>query len=131
MGKWDRRYKIIIPKEESKQIKCYCGHTTTCDCGEETLEEAAEKTYPIFNRSTPFGSKYPWIPQKEREAFIEGAKWQAERMYSDNEFLEFSEWVSHNDWVYLPSKGYWVNEEEEELEQNITTKELFEQFKKK
>ena len=51
MSKWDRRYKIIIPKEELKQIKCYCGHTTYCDCGpleepkQETtsLEEAAEK----------------------------------------------------------------------------------------
>jgi len=30
-------YKIIIPKEEPKQIKCYCGHTTICDCGEETV----------------------------------------------------------------------------------------------
>lgn len=55
----------------------------------------------------------------------------AEKMYSEEEFLEFSEWVSHNDWVYLPSKGYWVNEEQEELEQKIKTKELFEQFKKK
>jgi hypothetical protein len=34
--------------------------------------------------------------------------------------LEFSEWVSHNDWVYLPSKGYWVNEEQEELEQKLS-----------
>lgn len=57
--------------------------------------------------------------------------WQAERMYSEEEMLEFSEWVSHNDWVYLPSKGYWVNEEQEELEENFTTKELFEQFKKR
>ena len=34
-------YKPIIPQEEPKQIKCYCGHTITCDCGplEETLEE--------------------------------------------------------------------------------------------
>jgi hypothetical protein len=54
-----------------------------------------------------------------------------EKMYSEEEFLEFSEWVSHNDWVYLPSKGYWVNEEQEELEENFTTKELFEQFKKR
>jgi len=30
-------YEIIIPQE--KQTKCYCGHTTTCDCGPETLEE--------------------------------------------------------------------------------------------
>lgn len=42
----------------------------------KTLEEVAEKLYPVFNRSTPFGSKYPWTPQKERNAFIEGAKWQ-------------------------------------------------------
>jgi len=51
--------------------------------------------------------------------------------YSEEEFLEFSEWVSHNDWVYLPSKGYWVNEEQEELEEKFTTKQLFEQFKDK
>ena len=25
-------YKIIIPNEEPKQIKCYCGHTIMCDC---------------------------------------------------------------------------------------------------
>jgi hypothetical protein len=30
-------YQIIIPKEEPKQIKCYCGHTTSCDCS--PLEE--------------------------------------------------------------------------------------------
>jgi hypothetical protein len=35
-------YEIIIPKEEPK-TKCYCGHTTYCDCGslednQETLE---------------------------------------------------------------------------------------------
>ena len=57
------------------------------------------------------------------------------KMYSEEEFLEFSEWVSHNDWVYLPSKGYWVNEEQEELEQKLSSKEIlnlwFEQFKKK
>jgi len=51
--------------------------------------------------------------------------------YSEEEMLEFSEWVSHNDWVYLPSKGYWVNEEVEESEEKFTTKELFKQFKNK
>jgi hypothetical protein len=56
------------------------------------------------------------------------------KMYSEEEFLEFSEWVSHNDWVYLPSKGYWVNEEQEELEQKLSSKEIlnlwFEQLNK-
>jgi hypothetical protein len=56
---------------------------------------------------------------------------QDKKLYSEEDFLKFSEWVSHNDWVYLPSKAYWVNEEQEELEQKFTTKELFEQFKKK
>jgi hypothetical protein len=39
-----KQYKIIIPQEEPKQIKCYCGHTITCDCEplQETLEEVAE-----------------------------------------------------------------------------------------
>jgi len=117
----------ILPKEEPKQIKCYCGHTITCDCGpleepkQETLEEAAEK----------YWSKQPY----NEDAFIEGAKWQQERMYSEEDMFEFSQWISHEDWVYLPSKGYWVNEEQEELEQKLSSKEIlnmwFEQFKKK
>jgi hypothetical protein len=39
------RYKIIIPQEEPKQIKCYCGHTITCDCEplQERLEEPTEE----------------------------------------------------------------------------------------
>lgn len=36
------KYKIIIPQEESKQIKCYCGHTITCDC--EPLEEPKQES---------------------------------------------------------------------------------------
>ena len=31
-GQYLTHYKIMIPKEEPKQIKCYCGHTTMCDC---------------------------------------------------------------------------------------------------
>ena len=56
---------------------------------------------------------------------------QNKKLYSEEEFLEFSEWVSDNDWVYLPIKSYWVNEEQEELEQKFTTKQLFEKFKNK
>jgi hypothetical protein len=52
-----------------------------------------------------------------------------EKTYNEEEALEFHEWVSDNDWVYLPSKGYWVNEEQEELEQKLTTRQLFEEFK--
>ena len=112
----DCYYEIIIPKEEPKQIKCYCGHTTYCDCSpleepkQETLEEptmiddwlneygdpeiykkvekqleleeAAEKVYP----NEGFKDEI-WADLGEvfREKFIEGAKWQAERSYSEEE----------------------------------------------
>jgi len=51
----------------------------------DTLEKTAEKLFPVFQRSTAFGSKFPWTPHKEREAFIKGAKWQVERMYTEEE----------------------------------------------
>jgi hypothetical protein len=54
-------------------IKCYCGHTTTCDCGVETLEEAAERRFP---------SKMEMY-----DVFIEGAKWQQEQI-GKSEFLQ-------------------------------------------
>jgi hypothetical protein len=84
----------------------------------EILKEAAERAV----KSGLF---------KDETLFIAGAKWQQKGMYSEENLIEFSEWVSHNDWVYLPRKSYWVNEEQEELEQKFTTKELFEQFKNK
>jgi hypothetical protein len=72
------------------------------------------------------------IPKEEpKQETIE----QSERRYSEEDMFEFSQWISHEDWVYLPSKGYWVNEEQEELEQKLSSKEIlnlwFEQFKKK
>lgn len=83
--------------------KCYCGHTTTCDCGpeepkQETLEEAAER----FANSTRL--------KNPKSLFCEGAKWQQERSYSEEEVLD------------LLRKSHFV-------EQNID--EWFEQFKKK
>jgi hypothetical protein len=65
-------YKIIIPKEEPKQ---------------ETLEEAAERLYPIYNR---FKYDEDWVEDvtKRRDDFIEGAKWQAERSYSEEEVYQ-------------------------------------------
>jgi hypothetical protein len=122
-------YKIIIPKEETKKMKVMIVGSGLPK--QETLEEAAKKyfNYNIFGDC---------ITDFEKEislrSYIAGAKWQQEQdknKYSEEEMLEFSEWVSHNDWVYLPSKGYWVNEEVEESEEKFTTKELFKQFKNK
>jgi hypothetical protein len=102
-GEWDIDYKIIIPKDEAKeraknymslkgalepnQIKCYCGHTTMCDCGtldeprKETLEEFALKNSKYTNHSN--------INHSKEEAIILGAKWQQERMYSEEQAIEF------------------------------------------
>ena len=73
-----KKYKIIIPSEESKQIKCYCGHTTYCDCGpleeprKETLKEAAEKLYQE-GLQNDLGLSF-------HDGVKFGAKWQQERM---------------------------------------------------
>jgi hypothetical protein len=80
----------------------------------ETLEEAAEKY------ATNHGMMLYVFPEK-REAFISGAKWQAERMYSEDDlreaFRQGRDGVNYNE-VY----GY---------TSEFTEHEWFEQFKKK
>jgi len=51
----------------------------------ETLEEAAEKLYPFIESDSAF---YQRIRESKIQGFIEGAKWQADRMYSEEEVLE-------------------------------------------
>ena len=65
------------------KTKCYCGHTTKCDCGPETLEEAVERLFPMFETDYYFFN----IPLQEREGFIAGAKWQQERI-CDSEVIQ-------------------------------------------
>ena len=72
-GKDDLRdYEIIIPKEE----KDYTALLQQVGTKQETLEEAAKKIY---------GSEE--LKDVEYYAFINGAKWQTERMYSEEEVL--------------------------------------------
>ncbi|MEI6882223.1 MAG: hypothetical protein WCK82_12950 [Bacteroidota bacterium] len=54
---------------------------------QETLEEAANKYVEDFELS--FYDTVEEIPVKEiaKKDFIEGAKWQAERMYSEEDLL--------------------------------------------
>jgi hypothetical protein len=63
--------KIIIPQEESKQ---------------ETLEEAAER---IAYDSTEENKGFP-----QMKAFIKGANWQQERMYTEEDMIRFAEFVA-------------------------------------
>jgi hypothetical protein len=108
-----------MEQEEPKQIKCYCGHTITCDCGpleepkQETLEEAAEKYVKSDLKKTPLYGMF-------NDTFIAGAKWQAERMYSEEEVKE-AYWNRTDD---IDVDGYWISDPEKDLEM------LIEQFKK-
>ncbi len=55
---------------------------------QETLEEAAVKY------ATNHGMMAYVFPEK-RESFIDGAKWQAERMYSEEDMISFATWLSN------------------------------------
>jgi hypothetical protein len=95
-------YKIIISKKESKQ---------------ETLEEAAERLFPF----TKDDSENRIITIK-RLFWIEGAKWQAERMHSGEE-LKSAFKIGFN-------IGYGSPVQELDLK-NEHCEKWFEQFKKK
>ena len=112
-----RTYKIIIPKEEPKQelhsmddevecntcgnimsltedestYVCYNSECTSCyeeyeeEPKQETIEEAAERHHDTFPRDLSFA-------ETRKESFIEGAKWQTKRMYSEEDIrIAFTE----------------------------------------
>jgi hypothetical protein len=88
----------------------------------ETLEEAAERLYPENWESIMDGQHDS--NSYERTAFINGAKWQQERRYS--EAIEFAEWIRIKDFQ-TTERDNWIG-----LELiYYTTEELFEKFKKK
>jgi hypothetical protein len=104
--------------EEPQQIKCYCGHTTYCDCSpeeprdvilgyktsldaqmldkiepkQETLEKGVDKYFKLSHSRL----KNEQQKEYERELFIAGAKWQAERMYSEEDMLNFAWFLIEN-----------------------------------
>jgi len=125
--------KIIIPQEEPKQedeiidISDHDGIGNAVDNlnneepEKETIEEAAKKLYPITGEY--FDKEFYMV---KRLAFIEGAKYQSERMYTleqiSKDFIGeegqsgyFDDWLDYR----LDSKN------------KLSFREWFEQFKKK
>ena len=94
---WNKDLKHI-PKEEPKQ---------------ETLDEAAERLYPTTIDSFTDGGFD--LSERERLIFINGAEWQQERMYSEEEVTDFLIKYQH----YLT------------VDDDIDADEWFTQFKKK
>jgi hypothetical protein len=115
-----------------KSTKCYCGHTTYCDCGpeehkQETLEEVSEKYYPAYPDGVVTSEMYAL-----REGFVKGfkvcAKWQKEQdnnKFSGEEFelIEYIQWI-----IRKIDKG---DTPEETVRLLLFEREKIEQFKKK
>jgi hypothetical protein len=105
----------------------------------ETLEEAASRL---------LYSKYPFHPPQDsgywKDMFLEGAKWQAERMYSEQEVKEALLQMRKTPMTFVPDKRMYSEEDMAEsfvacwksnvpdgIECKLSFKEWFEQFKKK
>jgi len=60
----------------------------------ETLEEAAENYgWRIKRNSFSDKVKANELAKSAQQDFIAGANWQAERMYSEEDMIEFAKWV--------------------------------------
>jgi hypothetical protein len=84
---------------------------------QETLEEAAERLYPISGPNSMWNSL-------QQDGFIAGASWQAEKMYSEEEVIELLEYVRKN---YYDTGTIWHSDSDVAY----TSEELIEQFKNK
>lgn len=64
---------------------------------QETLEEVAERLYPhkpFWIGSGKSARLYDEF-KTQRDSFIDGAKWQTERSYSEEEVRRIAEWSFH------------------------------------
>jgi hypothetical protein len=90
---WITIYKIIIPKEESKQECKDCNKSLedctciedTVDMKKETLEEAAENYTNNWEEITGLDYENSIPLEVSKIDFIAGAKWNQERSYSEEE----------------------------------------------
>jgi hypothetical protein len=108
---WGKRVlteEDIFNQRDIDAVTDYIGKETS---KQETLEEAAERLYPRQKPNSYYGN----IELLEQEAFEQGAKWQQERSYSEEEVIAFGEFIFKHS-LLAHSKG---------------VKNLFEQFKKK
>lgn len=124
------KYKIIIPQEESKQDyskvhlrHCYQGeYEDTCKYGEDdcpakpleelkqkTLEEAAEKYRKHWVNNTN---------STISDTFMAGAKWQAERMYSEEDLRKAID-LARETLEYDEQHGWYSTMSEDEIIQSL------------
>jgi|688.fasta_scaffold00097_97 hypothetical protein len=93
------------------------------DMKQETPEEAAERFYPIPKGGSIWNpSEDDCIKANKQEGFIEGTKWQAERMYSKEDLKEAFEAGHKKGFSGYPNTENW---------KELPFEKWFEQFKKK
>jgi hypothetical protein len=107
----------------NKETKCTCERPddNTCNyCEQESsiqiLEEAAAKIYPISGPNSMWNSL-------QQDGFIEGAKWQQERSYNEEEVYEIL--LKHQSAYRSAVRNT------SPLDWSFDIKQWFEQFKKK
>ena len=174
------KYKITIPKEEyktdytakhieychdiamksllkEKPTKCYCGHTTYCDCGplEETLEEELcnysglpsplayieESKQGLEEAIEKYAEQYRCPATNEGEycrhdiisAINFGVKLAQERMYSDEDMSEayFQGWVTRERYDDMIPDILYPKGLDYEEQQDYAFNLWFQKFKKK
>lgn len=73
-------YKIIIPKEE--QTKCYCGHTTYCDCGLEEYNPITKQKIDMSKYTAGFD---PYEEPKQETTLEEVAeKFKSKELFKES-----------------------------------------------
>jgi hypothetical protein len=87
---------------------------------ETTLEQAAERLYPVNNTGSMFMASRDELNNiLKQESFVEGAKWQQERSYSEEEVIEL-----------LNKREDYINQTSSIFDY-ISAKEWFNKFKNK
>lgn len=116
-----------MKEEQKKECECTdeCLGYLTQECKgieepkKETLEEVAEKYISSIGKLCCISEKE--MQDYAKTDFINGAKWQAERMYSEEEVISIQqEWSDFNN-----------NQDSFNGKDDLTFQEWFEQFKKK
>jgi hypothetical protein len=111
----DENFLEEIPKVGTKDFNNLSKEMFSGKPKQETLEEAAERLYS--------DKEYPMYGATRRYGFINGAKWQQERSYSEEEVKEAIRFGF--------DKGFCSNSRNKVKNLGLSEQEWFEQFKNK
>lgn len=67
-------------------------------------------------------------PEDEVPMWERGCIEQAMSEYAKSQSILFGQWATLNDYTYIKSKDYWVNEEEEENNKKYSNDEIYNLF---